>query len=119
MQTSVSFKNLIQYATIAATTTKEMADSAHVPFLGSTAASVRSYKTECVQIVGQIHEILCAIVKLYTTSEANGVLPTAMMVLTFVKAQQKMGKIKQLFNQPDNITRLKTCKQELNNIASL
>jgi hypothetical protein len=28
-------------------------------------------------MVEQIHEILCAIVKLYTTSEANGVLPTA------------------------------------------
>jgi hypothetical protein len=37
MQPSTSFKNLIQYATIAATTTKEIADSARVPFLGSTA----------------------------------------------------------------------------------
>jgi hypothetical protein len=37
MKPSTSFKNLIQYATIAATTAKEIADSAQVPFLGSMA----------------------------------------------------------------------------------
>ncbi|KAJ7288829.1 hypothetical protein C8J57DRAFT_1495098 [Mycena rebaudengoi] len=35
-------------------------------------------------------------------------------VFTFVKSQQGMGKIKQLFTQPDNTVKLETCKQELN-----
>ncbi|KAJ7288873.1 hypothetical protein C8J57DRAFT_1495134 [Mycena rebaudengoi] len=135
MQPSTSFKNLIQYATIAATTTKEMADSARVPFLGSTAAlslsilkcveSVRSHKEETVQMVEQINEVLCTIVKLYSTSEITGALSTALLydivkftetlqrVFTFFKSQQGMGKIKQLFTQPDNAVKLETWKQEL------
>jgi hypothetical protein len=35
-------------------------------------------------------------------------------VFTFVKSQQGMGKIKQLFMQPGNVVKLETCKQELN-----
>jgi hypothetical protein len=53
MQPSTSFENLIQYATIAATTTKEIADSARVPFLGSTAALSLSI-LKCVEISIQI-----------------------------------------------------------------
>ncbi|KAJ7282447.1 hypothetical protein C8J57DRAFT_1554388 [Mycena rebaudengoi] len=35
-------------------------------------------------------------------------------IFTFLTAQQKMGKIKQLFKQSDNAKKLETCKQELN-----
>jgi hypothetical protein len=38
---------------------------------------------------------------------------TLQKIFTFLKAQQKMGKIKQLFKQPDNAGKLDTCKQEL------
>ncbi|KAJ7273933.1 P-loop containing nucleoside triphosphate hydrolase protein [Mycena rebaudengoi] len=77
-------------------------------------------------MVEQIHEVLCTIVKLYSTSEITGVLSTALLydiakflealqkVFTFVKSQQGMGKIKQLFTQPGNAVKLETCKQELN-----
>ncbi|KAJ7260990.1 P-loop containing nucleoside triphosphate hydrolase protein [Mycena rebaudengoi] len=77
-------------------------------------------------MVEQIHEILCAITSLCSTSEIKGVLPTVLLydiakftetlqkIFTFLKAPQKMRKIKQLFKQPDNAGRLETCKQELN-----
>jgi Na+-transporting methylmalonyl-CoA/oxaloacetate decarboxylase beta subunit len=105
MFSSAISKNLIQYTSHAATTAKQIADSSQVPFLGSTAVltlsilksveviqfvlrwyiatnseqNIRSYKNECVQMVEQIYEIICAILKLYTTSETNGVLSTALL----------------------------------------
>ncbi|KAJ7278041.1 hypothetical protein C8J57DRAFT_1579875, partial [Mycena rebaudengoi] len=39
---------------------------------------------------------------------------TLQKIFTFLKAQQKMGKIKQLLKQPDSSRKLETCKQELN-----
>jgi hypothetical protein len=41
--------------------------------------SVRSYKEDCIQMMENIHQILCAIVKLYSTSEIEGALPTALL----------------------------------------
>ncbi|KAJ7288933.1 hypothetical protein C8J57DRAFT_1215017 [Mycena rebaudengoi] len=124
MQPSTSFENLIQYATIAATTAKEIADAARVPFLGSmTTLSLSIFKSV------EIHEVLYIIVKLYSTSRITGVLSTALLydiakftealqkMFTFVKSQQGMGKIKQLFRQPDNVVKLETCKQELNHVC--
>ncbi|KAJ7279991.1 hypothetical protein C8J57DRAFT_1220518 [Mycena rebaudengoi] len=126
---------LIHYTTIAATAVKDMAESAAIPFLGSTAAlslsvlkcveSVRTYRQDCVHMVEQIHEILCSILKLYSMCEPK-VLPTALLydigkftetlqkVLTFLKAQQRIGKIKGFFRQTDSAVRLEVCKQELN-----
>ncbi|KAJ7240915.1 P-loop containing nucleoside triphosphate hydrolase protein, partial [Mycena rebaudengoi] len=129
-------ENLIQYTTVAASTVEEIAASFQIPFL-STAASltlsilkcveaVRSNRNEWMMTVEQIHEILCAITSLCSTSEIKGVLPTALLydiakftetlqkIFTFLKAQQKMGKIKKLFRQPDNAGKLEMCKQELN-----
>jgi hypothetical protein len=39
---------------------------------------------------------------------------TLQKIFTFLKAQRKIGKIKQLFKQPDNAGKLETCKLELN-----
>jgi hypothetical protein len=94
-------------------------------------------------MVEQIHEILCSILKLYSMCEPK-VLPTALLydigkfteyvlpgicptlvyiksfcrtlqkVLTFLKAQQRIGKIKGFFRQTDSAVRLEVCKQELN-----
>jgi hypothetical protein len=38
---------------------------------------------------------------------------TLQKIFTFLKGQQKMGKIKQLFKQPENAGGLEMCKQEL------
>ncbi|KAJ7265596.1 hypothetical protein C8J57DRAFT_1132743, partial [Mycena rebaudengoi] len=81
----------------------------------------------------QIHEILCIIVQLHTTSEIKGVLPTALLydiaqftealekLFTVLNGQQKgtLGKIKGLFRQPEVVERLETCKQELSRMVQL
>jgi hypothetical protein len=38
---------------------------------------------------------------------------TLQKIFTLLKAQHKMGKIKQLFKQPDNAGKMEMCKQEL------
>ncbi|KAJ7267734.1 hypothetical protein C8J57DRAFT_1717316 [Mycena rebaudengoi] len=88
--------------------------------------AARSNRDEWMIMVEQIHEILCVITSLCSASEIKGVLPTALLydiakftetlqkIFTFLKAQQKMGKIKQLFKQPDNAGKLEMCEQELN-----
>jgi hypothetical protein len=108
MQPSKKFKNLIAYTTLLAATAQEIANTAKVPFLGSAAVLTLSIvkcvevspeslytmaekitffleqrlhlnKDECFEMVAQIHEILCIILKLYSGSEIQGVLPTALL----------------------------------------
>ncbi|KAJ7265581.1 hypothetical protein C8J57DRAFT_1620523 [Mycena rebaudengoi] len=136
MKVPTELENLIQYTTVAASTVEGIAGSFQIPFLSSAAVltlsilkcveAVRSNRDEWMIMVEQIHEILCAITTLCSTSEIKGVLPTALLydiakftetlqkIFTFLKAQRKIGKIKQLFKQPDNAGKLETCKLELN-----
>ncbi|KAJ7289526.1 P-loop containing nucleoside triphosphate hydrolase protein [Mycena rebaudengoi] len=143
MPTPVNFKNVVQYTILAATTAKNIAERAQVPFLGSTAAlclsitkgieTTRSNREEYVEIMEHIHEILCIIVQLHSTSEIKGVLPTALLydiakftetlekLFTVLNRQQKstLGKIKGLFRQPEAAERLGKYKQELGRLVSL
>jgi aminoglycoside N3'-acetyltransferase len=100
-------------------------------------------------MVEQIHEILGILVKLHSTSEIKGVLPTTLLhdiakltkcvklqssfliwlhshysrilekVFTLLKQRQSMGKIKQLFEQRSNTERLKACQKELNDALEM
>ncbi|KAJ7261958.1 hypothetical protein C8J57DRAFT_1232093 [Mycena rebaudengoi] len=159
MKVLIQFENLIQYTTSTASTVQEIAGSFQIPFLTSATTltlsilkcveSVKSNRDEWMIMVEQIHEILCTIAKLCSTSEIKGVLPTALLydiakfseylpshllynmhvlrycgrtlqkIFTYLKVQQKMGKIKQLFKQPGNTVRLETCKQELNEAVEM
>ncbi|KAJ7245853.1 P-loop containing nucleoside triphosphate hydrolase protein [Mycena rebaudengoi] len=141
MSTTTNFKNLIEYTTLAATTAQKIAETAKVPFLGSTTAlslSILKYieikqKEEYVEIMEQIHESLCIIIQLHSTSEIKGVLPRALLydiarftqtlekVFTALNGQQKgtLAKIKGLFQQPEAAERLEKCKQELSKIIEL
>ncbi|KAJ7246479.1 hypothetical protein C8J57DRAFT_727815 [Mycena rebaudengoi] len=143
MATTAKFSNLIQYTILAATTAKNIAETAKVPFLGSTSAlclsitkcieTTKLNKEECAEIMEHIHEILCIIVQLHATSEFKGVLPTVVLyniakftealerLFTMVNGQQKgtLGKIKGLFRQPEAAERLKNCKQELRRMVEL
>ncbi|KAJ7206182.1 hypothetical protein C8J57DRAFT_1615066 [Mycena rebaudengoi] len=101
---------------------------AKVPFLGSAAAlclsitksvqppqkTIRSNKEEYVEILGHIHEILCIIVQLDSTSEIRGVLPTALLydIAKFTESLEKVF-------TPEAGERLETCKQELNRMVGL
>ncbi|KAJ7243469.1 hypothetical protein C8J57DRAFT_1243416 [Mycena rebaudengoi] len=140
MKVPAQLENLIQYTTVAASTAEEIAGSFQIPFLSSATAltlsilkcveAVRSNRDEWMIMVEQIHEILCTIVVLCSTSEIKGVLPmellydianlrmrhysrTLQKIFAFLQALQRMGKIKQLFKQTDNAGKLETCKQEL------
>ncbi|KAJ7123298.1 hypothetical protein C8R43DRAFT_959103 [Mycena crocata] len=76
-------------------------------------------------MIEQIHEILCAIIHLYLTTEIGGVLPppvlydvaniteTLQKVYAFMKTQQGIGRIKKLFKHADEVVQLSTCKVEL------
>ncbi|KAJ7241784.1 hypothetical protein C8J57DRAFT_1558541 [Mycena rebaudengoi] len=143
MPTTTKFKSLIQYTILAANTAQNIAETAKVPFLGSTSAlclsitkcieTTKLNKEECAEMMEYIHEILCIIVQLHTTSEIKGVLPTAVLydiakftealerLFTIVNGQQKgtLGKIKGLFRQPEAAERLEKCKQELIRMVEL
>ncbi|KAJ7149493.1 hypothetical protein C8R43DRAFT_951967 [Mycena crocata] len=135
MQTSATYEKLIQYTKLAATTAQDIAEKAGVPFMGSISALTSSIlecvEEECAQMVEKIHEILCTIVKLYTKSESEGGLPTALLynigkftetlqkVLICLTSQQKMGKLKQLFRRPENALKLETCKNELDDAQKM
>ncbi|KAJ7257449.1 hypothetical protein C8J57DRAFT_1721217 [Mycena rebaudengoi] len=143
MLITAKFKNLIQYTILATTTAQTIAETAKVPFLGSTSAlclsitkgieTTKLNKEECAEIMEHIHEILCIIVQLHSTSEIKGVLPTAVLydiakftealerLFTIVNGQQKdtLGKIKGLFRQPEAAERLEKCKQELSRMVEL
>ncbi|KAJ7261963.1 hypothetical protein C8J57DRAFT_1513750 [Mycena rebaudengoi] len=141
MKVPTQLENVIQYTVMAASTVREAADSFEIPFLASAAVltlsilkcveSVKFNRDEWMIMVEHIHEILCAIANLCSTSKIKGVLPTALLydiakfsetlekILTFLKGQQKMGKIKQLFKQPDNALKLEMCKQELHNTVKV
>ncbi|KAJ7261954.1 hypothetical protein C8J57DRAFT_1633455, partial [Mycena rebaudengoi] len=141
MKAPIQFENIIQYTTSTASTVEAIAGSFHIPFLASAATlslsilkcveSIKSNKDKWIIIVEQIHEILYTIAKLCSTSEIKGVLPTALLydiakfsetlekIFTFLKGQQKMGKIKQLFKQPDNAGKLEMCKQELDKAVEM
>ncbi|KAJ7095541.1 hypothetical protein C8R44DRAFT_813427 [Mycena epipterygia] len=130
-----AYQNLIQYATLASSITKDIASSRGVPFLGTTAMlsqaifkSLETVKTgmaDWMTMIEQIHGVLCAIINLYSTSETNGVLPPAILydiakftetlqrIYTFLKSQQGIRKIKRIFKHMDNASRLAACKDEL------
>ncbi|KAJ7247057.1 hypothetical protein C8J57DRAFT_1724691 [Mycena rebaudengoi] len=143
MPITKNVENLLQYIILAATTTKNIAETAKVPFLSSTAElclsitkrieTTRSNKEEYVEILEHIHEILYIIVQLDSTLEIRGVLPTALLydiakftealekLFTVLNGQQKgtLGKIKGLFRQPEAGERLERCKQELSQMLRL
>ncbi|KAJ7892996.1 P-loop containing nucleoside triphosphate hydrolase protein [Mycena leptocephala] len=132
---STRLESLIEYIGVAASAAKTVADSTRVPFLGiaatiglsivKSADAIRSNKEHYIQVLEQIHEIFCSIIFLSSTSETNGVLPPALLydiakltenlqkIYAFMKAQQGMGKLKQLLKQADNAARLDACKSEL------
>ncbi|KAJ7869971.1 hypothetical protein B0H13DRAFT_1896417 [Mycena leptocephala] len=127
--------NLIDYTTLAATTINEIADAAQIPNLRSTSSlslmilelvsASKATKDQTIQLVEQIHEILCAIIGLYSSTAIDQILPpdvlygigkfteTLQKIYTFMKGQQAMGKIKQLFKQGISAVRLEVCRAGL------
>ncbi|KAJ7174697.1 P-loop containing nucleoside triphosphate hydrolase protein [Mycena filopes] len=135
MQRAPRLTDLLEYTLLAASTLTEIARSIEIPFL-LTAASltsmilefVRESKTTkqyTIQIVEQIHEILCAIIGLYSENVVSQMLPPSLLydigrftdtlqkIYTFMKRQGDMGKIQQLLKHADNALQLDACKAGL------
>ncbi|KAJ7090638.1 hypothetical protein C8R44DRAFT_750873 [Mycena epipterygia] len=89
MRHATHFDSLVQYTALAAATAREIADAAQIPFLLSSSTlslaivnaiqSVKSHKEDWIQLMEQIHEILCTIIGLYPDSETDGVLPPVLL----------------------------------------
>ncbi|KAJ7761370.1 hypothetical protein B0H16DRAFT_1884352 [Mycena metata] len=132
--------SLVEYTSFAARTLGEIARSTQLPFLLTAStlsaeilAFVRAAKTvkeETFQIVRQIHEILCVILRLYSATGVAGNLPPGILydirkfthclqkIYTYMKAQREMGKFKQLLKQADNASRLQACHADLQEIIN-
>ncbi|KAJ7336860.1 hypothetical protein DFH08DRAFT_813172 [Mycena albidolilacea] len=135
MPPSTRLVQLVQYTNVAASTVRDIANTANEPFLQVVAAltitilntvqTVRSNRDQLIIMVEEIHEILCLIIHLYSEAESAGTLPTVVLsdiakftetlqqIYGFLKTQQGMGKIKQLVKQFDSAAQLKLCQEGL------
>ncbi|KAJ7209912.1 hypothetical protein C8J57DRAFT_1608333, partial [Mycena rebaudengoi] len=135
MPTAARISNLVQYITHAATAAQVISNACQVPFFAAIGTlsleiakyigSVSSRKEVWLEILDQIHEILCTAVHLYSLSETERIAPPALLydlsklteilekIYTFLKVQQGMGKLRQLWKQSDTSAKLETCKTDL------
>ncbi|KAJ7690808.1 hypothetical protein B0H17DRAFT_1134079 [Mycena rosella] len=133
----LSVAEIVRYSTLAASTAREIADYANVPFLQMIASlteaisaavqSAKSNREQCTIMMEQIHGILCTIIQLCSSYDSEGTLPPALLydiarftetlqkLHAFLKTQLGLGKIKQLFKQSDTATQLKAYQEELQN----
>ncbi|KAF8188812.1 hypothetical protein K438DRAFT_1764071 [Mycena galopus ATCC 62051] len=83
---------------------------------------VKQNKSDCAELMENIHQILYSIIHLHIKSETIGSLPPAMMdhlgkfvetlrkIYTFVEAQQDGNRLKQLFRKNETNNLLKDCR---------
>ncbi|KAJ7488074.1 hypothetical protein FB451DRAFT_1226362 [Mycena latifolia] len=123
--------SVLNYATVAASTLSDIADSSSVPFLRTIAAvslsiltiaeSARTNKDECTRMVSQIDELLSVILHLCTKSDGGGNLSPATLhnigkfadtlqkIHSFIQAQQNTSRLKRLFRHGENAAQLEQC----------
>ncbi|KAJ7463812.1 hypothetical protein B0H11DRAFT_2052268 [Mycena galericulata] len=87
--------------------------------------NVKKNKEECIKLMENVHEVLCAIVNLHIKSETPGSLSFAALdhvgkftetlykIHTFVEAQKDGSKIKYFFRQTEMASLLKHCHNGL------
>ncbi|KAJ7185228.1 hypothetical protein C8R46DRAFT_1025322 [Mycena filopes] len=109
---------VLRYATIAASTLRDVADSSPVPFLRTIAASLKTNQDECIRMVSQIDELLSVILQLClkgdelspaTLHNVGRFADTLQKVHSFVRAQQSTTVLKRLFRQSENTALLAEC----------
>ncbi|KAJ7451914.1 hypothetical protein FB451DRAFT_1524463 [Mycena latifolia] len=88
-------------------------------------ANVKKNKEDCIQLLENVYQLLCAIVNLHIKSETKGSLPPATLdhvgkfmetlhkIHTFVQAQQDGSKIKSFFHQTETKALLSEGQVEL------
>ncbi|KAJ7482454.1 hypothetical protein FB451DRAFT_1393799 [Mycena latifolia] len=133
--TDIRLDNTITCLAPVITLLDELSDAFGTPFLPAiwnTALSlitvvqnVKKNKEDCIQLLENVYQLLCAIVNLHIKSETKGNLPPATLdhvgkfmetlhkIHTFVEAQQDGSKIKSFFRQTEMKTLLSECRAGL------
>ncbi|KAJ7503644.1 hypothetical protein B0H11DRAFT_1983671 [Mycena galericulata] len=134
--------NVLRYATVAASTLRDIAQSAPIPFLQTIAAvslsiltiaeSVKSNKEQCMRMVSQIDELLSVLLHLCVKSDSAGdtlspatlhnigkFADTLQKIHSFIEAQQKNSKFRRFFRQSENTAQLEVCNAGLRHALDL
>ncbi|KAJ6514224.1 hypothetical protein C8R47DRAFT_1206598 [Mycena vitilis] len=129
---------VLKYATVAASTLRDVADSSPIPFLRIIAAvsmsiltmvqSVRSNREECMRMISHIDELISVILRLCINEDdlspatlhnigrfAELVFPnsTLQKIHSYVTSQQNTSLLKRLFRQSENAALLEACNSGL------
>ncbi|KAJ7670588.1 P-loop containing nucleoside triphosphate hydrolase protein [Mycena polygramma] len=123
---------VLKYATVAASTLRDVADSSPVPFLRIIAAvsmsilsivqSVRSNREECMRMISHIDELISVILRLCikeddlspaTLHNIGRFADTLQKIHSYVTSQQNTSLLKRLFRQSENAALLEACNSGL------
>ncbi|KAJ7032390.1 hypothetical protein C8F04DRAFT_658569 [Mycena alexandri] len=124
--------SVLKYATIAASTLRDIADSSPVPFLRTIAAvslsilaiaqSLKSNQEESIRLVSRIDQLLSVILQLCvkgdvlspaTLHNIGKFADTLQKIHSFVRSQQNKTVLKRLFRQSENTALLEECNSGL------
>ncbi|KAJ7462917.1 hypothetical protein FB451DRAFT_1494989 [Mycena latifolia] len=133
--TDIRLNNTITCLAPVITVLNELSDACGTPFvpaisnttlsLMTAVQNVKKNKEDCIQLLENVYQLLCAIVKLHIKSETKGNLPPATLdhvgkfmetlhkIHTFVEAQEDGSKIKSFFRQTQTKTLLSECRAGL------
>ncbi|KAJ7495086.1 hypothetical protein FB451DRAFT_1163820 [Mycena latifolia] len=133
--TDIRLNNTIACLTPTLALLDELSDTFGTPFvpaisnttlsLISAVQNVKRNKDDCIQLLENVYQLLCAIINLHIKSEIKGSLdPTALdhvgkftetlhKIHTFVEAQQDRSKIMHFFRQTETKTLLGECRAGL------
>ncbi|KAJ7630061.1 hypothetical protein DFH06DRAFT_1439649 [Mycena polygramma] len=123
----------LHHATVAATTLKQLSEINTTPYLQvvagvallilQTAQSVKKNKEQCVALVEQIYEIICALIELCadTSAPLSPVLLDGMAMFAetlqkidaFLRMQQDTNRLKRFLKHQEHTSRLEDCKAGL------
>ncbi|KAJ7863002.1 hypothetical protein B0H13DRAFT_2354354 [Mycena leptocephala] len=98
-----------------------LAISSTVTSLIAGVQNINRNKDECIQLMGDVHRLLCAIINLHIKAELTGTLPPATLehmgkftetlhkIHSFVEMHQDGNKFKHIFHQSKTSALLKDC----------
>ncbi|KAJ7446569.1 hypothetical protein FB451DRAFT_1567789 [Mycena latifolia] len=123
---------LVDYSLRAGRALQDVADELNIPYLQAAAGitllimesvqRVRANKSQCMQLIAQIHELLCTLVNLCGDRPT---LPVPMLhsiaqftetlqkIHAYVRAQADLGVLKRIVKQAKNASQLDDCKSGL------
>ncbi|KAJ7474960.1 hypothetical protein FB451DRAFT_1465264 [Mycena latifolia] len=131
----IRLNNIITCLAPVVTLLNELSDAFGTPFvpaisnttlsLMTAVQNAKKNKEDCIQLLENVYQLLCAIVNLHIKSETKGNLPPATLdhvgkfmetihkIHTFVEAQQDGSRIKSFFRQTETKTLLSECQVRL------